>query len=158
MAFWLRLLGTWIGFVCLWVLFVYSVSTSEIIAAGIAAALTVFSGFVIFRIIPACFKPRLRWIAQMYRLPAMVAQDLWLLFKCLVREIVRQPLPSTFVTARLLTESERCRAAAQRVLAILFVSTTPNSIVLDIDVERNQLFYHLAEPARAPELIRRLEN
>ena len=40
---------------------------------------------------------------------------------------------------------------------ILLVSTTPNSIVLDIDTEENRLFFHQVEPAPVPRLVRRLE-
>lgn len=153
----LRLASAWIGFLGLWLLFVYQVTTSELIAGAIASGLTVFSGYVIFRIVPVCFEPRFRWILQIYRLPAMIAVDLWRLLQCLFREMARRPLRSSFVMARFATMPDGCRAAAQRALAILFVSTTPNSIVLDIDMEQNRLFYHQAEPAPVPELLRRLE-
>jgi multisubunit Na+/H+ antiporter MnhE subunit len=149
--------SAWIAFFALWLLFVYQVTTSELIAAAVAAAITAFSGYVILRIIPACFEPRLRWMAQIYHLPAMIAEDLWLLLKCLLREIFRQPLRSTFVMAHFRTPAGGCRGSAQRALAILFVSTTPNSIVLDIDSQANRLFYHQVEPAPVPQLVRRLE-
>jgi multisubunit Na+/H+ antiporter MnhE subunit len=150
--------SAWIVFFALWILFVYQVTTSELIAAAIAAAISVFSGFVILRIVPACFEPRPRWIAQIYRLPAMIAEDLWLLFKCLLRETFRQPSRSSFVMAKFSTPAKGCRGSTQRALATLFVSTTPNSIVLHIDPRKNRLFYHRAEPAPVPELLRRLET
>jgi multisubunit Na+/H+ antiporter MnhE subunit len=156
-SFYLRLGSAWIGFLALWLLFVYQVTPRELLAAAMAAALSVLSGLVVFRIIPACFAPRFRWMAQIYRLPAMIAGDLWLLFKCLIREMLRRPLPSTFVMAQFSTNLDTCRAAAQRALAILFVSTSPNSIVLEIDTEKSQLFYHQVEPARVPELVNRVE-
>jgi multisubunit Na+/H+ antiporter MnhE subunit len=154
----LRATCAWIGFFGLWLLFVYQATTSELLAAAIAAALSAFSGLVILRIIPACFQPRLQWLAQIYRLPPMIAEDLWVLFNCLVREILRRPSRATFVMADFSTLADDCRASAQRALAILFVSTTPNSIVLDIDTRRNRLFYHQVEPTPLPELVRRLET
>jgi multisubunit Na+/H+ antiporter MnhE subunit len=153
----LRLASAWTGFLGLWLLFVYQVTTSELVTAAVAAAISVFSGLVILRIIPACFTPRFRWVAQVYRLPPMIAEDLWFLFKCLIREMLRRPLRSSFVKAQFSSNDDTCRAAAQRALAILFVSTTPNSIVLDIDTQENQLLYHQAEPAPVPELLRQLE-
>jgi multisubunit Na+/H+ antiporter MnhE subunit len=131
---------------------------SELIAAAIAAAIGVISGLVILRIIPACFEPRLRELAHIYRLPVMIAQDSWLLLKCLLREMLRRPLRSSFAITQFGTRQDRCRAAAQRALAILFISTTPNSIVLDIDHEENRLFFHQAEPAAVPEIVRQLER
>jgi multisubunit Na+/H+ antiporter MnhE subunit len=88
----------------------------------------------------------------------MIAEDLWLLLKCLAREILRQPLRSNFAIVPFSTTSDGCRAAGQRALAVLYVSTTPNSIVLDIDAEQKQMFYHQLEPARIPELVRQLQD
>jgi multisubunit Na+/H+ antiporter MnhE subunit len=157
-SYWLRIGAAWLGFVALWLLFVYHVTTSELIAAAVAGSASVFSGVVIFRIVPVCFHARLQWLAQIYRLPGMIAEDLWILFKCLLREIFRMPSRSSFVVAQFSTASDHCEAAAQRALAILFVSTTPNSIVLDIDGESEQLFYHQVGPAPVPALVRRLEE
>jgi multisubunit Na+/H+ antiporter MnhE subunit len=154
----LRLAVAWVAFVALWLFFVYQPSVSELIAAAATAALTLLSGVVVFRILPVCFEPRLVWLAQVYRLPRMIAEDLWLLFKCLLREITKRPSRSTFALAEFHSKRDGCRAAAQRALALLFVSTTPNSIVLDIDVKRNRMFYHQVEPAPVPELLRRLEE
>lgn len=148
----------WLGFIALWVLFVYRTTASELIAAAVASAIAVFSACAIFRAIPICFEPRLGWLAQAHRLPAMIATDLWLLFRRLVRDIAKKPSRSSFFVTPFHVIPDGCAAAAQRALAILFVSTTPNSIVLDIDNDKGQLFYHQVEPAPVPKLVRKLEE
>jgi hypothetical protein len=152
-----RLCISWVGFVTIWLLFVYQVTAPELIAAGVAAALTVLAGSLVCRVMPLCFRPRMHWLAQVYRLPSMVAEDLGLLSKCLFNEILRRPSRSTFATTKFSTSPDDCRATAQRALVILFVSTTPNSIVLDVDPDENRIFYHQVGPAPVPELLHQLE-
>lgn len=154
----LRLAIAWIGSLLLWLLFVFQISTSELLVGAVTSLITVALGYVTLRIIPACFKPRLRWIAQAWRLPAMIATDLWLLLKHLVREIARKPSRSSFAVTRFQASGDDCRAAAQRALAILFVSTTPNSVVLEIDQEKKEMLFHQVEPAAVPELLRKVDQ
>lgn len=153
-----RLAIAWVGFLLLWLLFVFQVNASELAVGTIAAGLTVVSGYVTCKAVTMCFEPRLRWIAQAWGLPRMVVTDLWLLLKHLIREIARKPSRSSFRTTEFRAIGEDCQAAAQRALATLFVSTTPNSIILDIDREKGEMFFHQIEPAPVPELLRKLEE
>lgn len=154
----LRLAIAWIGFLLLWLIFVFQATFSELIAGAVASAMAVASGYVAFRAVPACFEPRFRWIAEARRLPAMIAADLWLLLKHLLREIARKPSRSSFEVTNFRATDDNCYAAAQRALAILFVSTAPNSVVLDIDRQKREMLFHQLEPAAAPELLRKLDN
>jgi len=47
---------------------------------------------------------------------------------------------------------------AQRALAVLFLSTAPNSIVIDVDVTDSRLLFHQLTGTPLPILIRKLEE
>lgn len=158
MNLFIRLILAWAGFLLLWLVFVFQVTTSELIVGAFASGFTVGLGYVTFRIVPACFDPQLHWMAQAWRLPVLVATDLWLLLKHLGRQMTRQHSRSSFEVTRFEASGDDCHAAAQRALAILFVSTTPNSVVLDIDRDKGELLFHQLEPAPVPELLRNLED
>lgn len=154
----LRLSLASVSFLAIWVLFVYQITAPELVAGAVASIITAVSGCIVFRIVPVCFKPRLRWLMQIYRLPAMTATDLWLLLKHLVREILKKPSRSLFGWMPFVTSPDGCQEAGQRALAVLFVSTTPNSVVLDVDMPNKRLFCHHLEPAPVPKLLRKLEE
>ena len=154
----LRLAAAWIGFLLLWLVFVFQVTPSELAVGAAASGMTVGLAYVAFRVVPACFQPRLRWVVQLWRLPAMVAPDLWLLLKHLLREMAGKPSRSSFKLTSFTATGDGCDAAAQRALAILFVSTSPNSVVLDIDRKKGEMLFHELEPAAVPKLLRKLEH
>ncbi len=154
----LRLAIAWIAFLSLWLLFVFQVSTPELIVGAVASALTVLGGYVTFRVAPACFKPRLRWLAQAWQLPAMVVKDLWPLARHLGREITHQPSRSAFQKVAFQAVGDDCCATAQRALAVLYVSTTPNTVVLDIDRQKAEMLFHVMEPEPLPGLVRTLQE
>ncbi len=154
----LRLAALWIGFLLVWLVFVFQVTASELVVGALASAITVVLTYVTFRVVPGCFQPRLRWVVQAWRLPAMIAADLWLLLKHLAREIGHRPSQSSFEVTRFRATGEDCQAAAQRALAVLFVSTSPNSVVVDVDRQKGEMFFHQLEPAPVPELLRKLEE
>ncbi len=154
----LRLATAWVGFLLLWLLFVFQMTPSELAVGSVASGLTVGLAYVTFRAVPACFKPRLHWLAQVWRLPAMIMADLGLLLRHLMREIARKPSRSSFELTSFPAPGEYQQAAAQRALVVLFVSTTPNSIVLDIDQQKQEMLFHQMEPAAVPELLRKLES
>ncbi|MGC2657400.1 MAG: Na+/H+ antiporter subunit E [Bryobacteraceae bacterium] len=158
MTLMLRLAIAWIAFLGLWLVFAFQVTLSELIVGGVASAMAVAFGWITFRVAPPCFEPRLRWLVQIWRLVPMIPIDLWLLLKHLIRQIAGKSSRSSFEVTSFQAVGGDCHAAAQRALAILFVSTTPNSVVLDIDCQGKVLFFHQMEPAAVPELLRRLEN
>ena len=154
----LRLAIAWLGFLLLWFLFVFQLTWAELIVGAFSSAATVAAAYVAFRAVPACFEPRLHWIAQVWRLPVLTVTDLWLLLKHLGREMIRKPSLSSFKMTTFRSTSEECQAAAQRALAILFVSTAPNSVVLDIDCEKGQMLFHELQPAPVGRIVRELQN
>ena len=147
----------WIACMALWLLFVFQFSPRELLAGAAAAAFCVAALQAAFRAVPLCFQPDLRWLVQGFRLPEMIAGDLPIMFRALIirltckrfRGVWRQ---STFQTV------DDCQGAAQRALTIFFLTTTPNSIVIDIDSMNSRLLLHELAPSPLPVLVKRLQE
>lgn len=151
-------LAQWAGFTALWFLFVFQVSTSELLVGAAAAALTVLALQAAFRSQPLCFAPRFRWLLQVFRLPGLIAKDLWVLLKAMARHITRKPSLAAFQLTPFRASGDDPQASAQRTLALLFFSIPPNSIVLDVNGDRHDLLFHVMQPAPVPKLARELER
>jgi len=148
----------WTVLVLLWFLFVFQFSMSELLVGAGAAALAVLALQVTLRAVPLCFEPKLRWVAQASRLPGMIAEDLWILLKEMGRRILHRRSRSTLAILPFAGSAGNCRGAAQRALALLFISTSPNSVVLDIDCATGDMLIHRLQPQPFPALLSRLEQ
>jgi multisubunit Na+/H+ antiporter MnhE subunit len=148
----------WTALVLLWFLFVFQFSVSELLVGAAASALAVLAVQVTLRAVPLCFEPKLRWVAQALRLPGMIAEDLWILLKEMVRRILHRRSRSMLAVLPFAGSADNCRGSAQRVLALVFVSTSPNSVVLDIDSTTGDMLIHRLQPQTFPALLSRLEK
>ena len=97
-------------------------------------------------------------MALILSLPGMIVADLWIVLRALTRLLLRLPSQGAFQLGRFHAASEDCRASAQRVLTILYISASPNSIVVDIDREKATMLIHVLEPAAIPKLAHKLEE
>jgi multisubunit Na+/H+ antiporter MnhE subunit len=148
----------WVGFALLWLLFVFQISTSELVVGASASALTVLALQTAFRSEDLCFQPRFRWLVQVWRLPALIVEDLLILLKAITRHLARKPSRATFQLSRFNSSGDDCRASARRTLAVLFLSIPPNSVILDLDPDRANMLLHVLEPAPVPKLADKLEK
>jgi multisubunit Na+/H+ antiporter MnhE subunit len=148
----------WVGFALLWLFFVFQISTSELVVGASASALTVLALQTAFRSEHLCFQPRFRWLVQIWRLPALIVEDLWVLLKAIARHLARKPSRAAFQFGRFNSSGDDCRASAQRALAVLFLSIPPNSVILDINPDRADMLLHVLEPALVPKLADELEK
>ena len=158
MRLFLNLFVQWVGFTLLWLVFVFQLTAIEVLAGAAASALTVFALQTALRSEPLCFRPRLRWLAQGWRLPGMIVADLWIVLRVLARLLLQAPSKGAFQLGRFHANAEDCRASAQRALTILYISASPNSIVVDIDREKATMLIHVLEPAAIPKLAHKLEE
>lgn len=153
----LRCFLQWVGFTLLWLLFVFQLNVSELVVGASASALTVLAIQTAFRSEPLCFQPRLRWLAQVWRLPVLIVKDSWVLLKALARHLGRKSSRAGFQLGKFDAPGDDCRASAQRALAVLFLTIPPNSVVLDIDRNRAEMLFHVLETTPVPKLARELE-
>jgi hypothetical protein len=130
---------------------------SELLVGAAASALTVLALQVTLRAVPLCFQPKLGWLVQAWRLPGMIAEDFWILLRELARRLSRERSRSLLEIVNLGVNGKNCRASAQRALAVLFVSTSPNSVVLHVD-ESGDMLIHQLEPQPVPPLVSKLRK
>lgn len=153
-----ELLLEWAALLLLWFLFVYQFSMSELLVGAVASALGVLALQVTLRAVPFCFQPKFRWLLQAWRLPAMIAEDLWILLNEFARRLLGRRSRSLLELVKFGVNGDNCRASAQRALAVLFVSTSPNSIVLHIDRETGDMLVHTLKPQSVPPLVSKLQR
>lgn len=151
-------LAKWIGFGLLWLFFVYQITLPEVLAGAVAAALTVFGLEKSLKAEPIHFKPKFRWYAYLWQLPGTIAKDLWVLLQTLARHMQRKPSEALFQVSPFRTAGEESRQGAERCLATVFMSVSPNSVVVDIDAKQNLMMFHQVKKAPVPAGIRKLEE
>jgi multisubunit Na+/H+ antiporter MnhE subunit len=74
------------------------------------------------------------------------------------RRLLGKRKRSGFELVRFAVSGEGPRACTQRALATLYVTMSPNSVVLDIDRERGDIFLHYLSSKTAPTIVRKLEK
>jgi multisubunit Na+/H+ antiporter MnhE subunit len=148
----------WLAFIILWLIFVYQISLPELFAGAAAAGLTVFALEKTLKAEPFRFSPELRWWAQIWRLPGIILEDFAALLQTLGRHAVGKRSLALFQLTPFHTSGDPARQAAQRCLATTFMSLSPNSVVVDIDTERDVMMFHQVKQAPVPLVIRKLEE
>ena len=148
----------WIGFVLLWLLFVYQISRAELLTGAGAAAVAVFALEISLRAEPLMFRPQFRWFGQLWRMPATILADLWRLLTRIVAHLQRKPSPALFQKAAFHTTGKPSQQAAQRCLAVTFMSLPPNSVMVEIDTNERRMTFHQIYRAPVPTMIRKLEE
>ncbi len=141
----------------LWLISVFQFSVNELLVGATASALAAFALHAALKAVPLCFEPRLRWLLEVRHLPRLIAQDLWTVFLDLGRRLGRNTSQGVWRQSHF-EAAHDCRGDAQRALATLFISLTPNSVVLDMDRSNSILFFHELVAAPLPRYLRNLQD
>jgi hypothetical protein len=143
-------------FVFLWLFFSAQLSGVEIVAALIASGVTLVGLQAALRALPLCFQPELRWFAGIWRLPGLIANDLFILVRFLTRRIRGQAVSPSMEQEPFNAPGEDCHASAQRALGVLFMSIAPNAIAIHIERVHCVMLFHQLQRARTPLIVKRL--
>ena len=141
----------------LWLLFVFQFNAKELLAGAVAATLSVVALQIASGAVPPCFQLEPRWLVQGFRLPGMIAGDLLIMFKAFIERIRRKQVRGVWRQSNFQTNDD-CHGAARRALTILFLTATPNSIVIDIDRPNSRLLLHELVSAPIPKLVQKLQE
>jgi multisubunit Na+/H+ antiporter MnhE subunit len=153
----LHLTLQWILFLLLWLVFAFQLSLPEVIAGAAASAMAVFALHRSLRAVPPCFEPRLRWFGSARHLPLLVVKDLWLMLERMVQLLAHPRMRGVWRHAHFRTAKD-CGGSAQRALATLFLTSTPNSIVVHIDTATSRILLHELVAAPLPGLLNELQE
>jgi len=143
----------------IWFILVGSISWAELalglVAAPIAATVTEIMRSTGF----ARFYPRLRWLAQIWRVPGEILRDCGFLCSLLARRILgKRQKRSNFKVIPFDSGGTGARAAARRALTITIGSLSPNTCVLDIEPYENFALLHQIRRRRTGRFIRDVSN
>lgn len=134
-----------------WLLFTANLDWEELVI-GIPAAAIGATAFEATREQPvAQFWPKATWLLEGWRLPWYVLTGTFEIFKVLAQDVLgSKPAESLMRAAKFDAGGDDPRSAARRALAIAYTTMPPNSIVVSIDLEANELVFHqiIPEPPR----------
>jgi len=144
-------------FMVVWLLFVCSLATAEIIVGAGASLVAVIALESLKRAEPLCFRPPVRALVDSWRVIGAILEGNWVLFTVLARRIAGKRGQSGFelITFRAITSDDV--AAAKRALVILYLTLPPNFLVIGIDRKTRKMLFHQVKMASPPEIIQRLE-
>lgn len=140
-------------FVGLWLLFVFQITPSELIAGAASAIIAFIAALAATRAVPLPFRPSASWFKNSWRIPGMVLQDTLILVKHLWT-----PPHSSFENVQLRPPRDQDEGHAQRTIALIEVSMCPNTVVVHIDEEQQIMSIHNLQPQPTPEFIRDLQQ
>lgn len=146
------------AFYGLWLFFTGTFAVHEL-EIGIIAALLASSGMVV---VAHCyslpFSPTLKDLLALWRLPWYVVSDMWITLVVTAEDIAgKHRAESIFRVVPFRTgRMDDPTATARRVLAVLYSTIAPNSIVLGINVNNEQMLFHQIERGPVPKMTRQL--
>ena len=139
-----------------WVACVSTLRWHELLLGLGAVVLSVTSCLFVVGTLPLQFKPKLREIAQIWRLPAYVVIDLAHIIRVLILDFAGRRAPSLFRSALWGPVENNGRDTAKRALAVAYTTISPNCIVVGIDCGRKQILFHQLKKSPVSTMTRNL--
>ena len=141
-------IGAWL----LWLLLVSTSKRAELVTGAIAAVITALAVDAVRSRERFVFRPRLRWLRRALLIPVRVVTESWLITVALVRHATgRRQVRGALVAIPFdHGPDDDPEASARRALLVLGLSATPNTVVVGVDAERNEVLTHqlVPDPAR----------
>ncbi|HEV2576019.1 MAG TPA: hypothetical protein VGU25_02300 [Acidobacteriaceae bacterium] len=132
-----------------WVLLVAGFKRDEMIVGTLAVAL---AAIFLWRTLQVASEPlefRIRDILTLWRLPGMMLSDAWTVTIVLLRDLAGiEPAGSFYRVSGFRTAQHDPLLVARRVLATVYTTSTPNSIVIGTDPATSRMLIH--QLRRAP--------
>ena len=131
----------------LWLWLVGMVEASELGAGAAGAAVSATLVTVVRSQRQAPFRPGLRWVLGMWRLPLRAVLDTGILVAALWRKLVlRRPVEGAFRAVSFRATGEDPESIAARAVTTGAASFGPNTYVLDVNRERGLILVHQLSP------------
>jgi multisubunit Na+/H+ antiporter MnhE subunit len=147
----------WLVFYGVWLLFVSKLEAGELLVGVPVAALAATASQLVWESRLARFIPRLRWIAQGWRLPLYMFTGTWEILLVLARHLfTRKKAESLLFAVPYESPGDEEHATLIQALAIGYTTMTPNFVVVDIDPERKLLLYHQIKKTDVLEMTKKL--
>lgn len=150
-----RVVGSWFfwwaALFGLYLLFVAKLTAAEALVGSVAAALAATGTMATARAADLHFRPRIRWLRLLLRLPWRVLADCGIVGMALWRQIVqRQNVDGAFRIVPFDSGGDDAVSTARRALVTAGVSLAPNTYVVAVDRQRGVLLVHQLVPSSEP--------
>ncbi len=146
----------WVALMLFWIACVATRAAHEMLLGTASALLATWFSFYAIRKVPIRFRPSVRNVLEVWRLPGYVAKDLVVVLWVLARDFAGWRAPSLFRSAPWRANSQSPRDVARRTLAVAYATVSPNCVVVGIDREQGQMLFHQLEAAPVSEMTQRL--
>lgn len=151
MGFIRRALGWWTALLVFYLLLAAKWSWQEASAGAVAAGIATTAAVATYRAGGLAFRPRLRWLRLLARIPWSIFVDCGVVAAALWRRLVHgEMVTGSFRTVPFDPGGEGSVSAARRALVTAGVSLAPNTYVVAIDRDRGLLFVHQLVPSPQP--------
>jgi multisubunit Na+/H+ antiporter MnhE subunit len=139
---------SWAALLGLWLLFVDSSATPEIVAGLGASVVGAVAADVVRSQRAVHFRPRLRWIVYTWRLPWRIMVDSALVMAALWRRLaMREQVRGALRAVPFPAGGDDPEAAAWRAFAVIATSVAPNTYVIGFDRDRGVALVHQLVPS-----------
>jgi multisubunit Na+/H+ antiporter MnhE subunit len=146
----------WAALAVVWLLLVDTFQADELVVGAVAAAIAATVGTVVQRRGYIRFWPRAAWVLETPYLIGGIVVDCGLLARALWRRLVlRRPVHGETIRVPFHHGGDTGRDGARRALVNFAVSITPNSYVVDMDPEGDNLLVHRLVPVPLDRVLRR---
>lgn len=147
-SYWLSLFVTWVILVGVYLLFTSNLEKAEVYTALGAAAVAAAASAIFDSLGVVAFRPRLRDLAQAWRIPWYMVEGTWELGRAMGRQLFTRDGASSIVYAVPfeMGSPDNPADAARRALAIFYTTITPNFVVLGFVSEQRIMLYHQVLP------------
>jgi multisubunit Na+/H+ antiporter MnhE subunit len=132
----------WAAAVAIWALTLSSVPPQELIAAAICGLPCAIAARAGRKAVSGHWWPRLGWAAWLLPFLAAVPADAGRLLMVTIRRLVTREQPGDMREYPMPAAEPRDVAAARHALAVLTVSATPGTFVVDSDPEEDKIVVH----------------
>jgi multisubunit Na+/H+ antiporter MnhE subunit len=140
-----------------WVLLVAGFKRDEMIVGTLAVILAAVFLFRTLQVASERLDFRIRDILTLWRLPGMMISDAWTVTIVLLRDLAGiEPAGSFYRVSGFRTAIHDPLLVARRVLATVYTTSTPNSIVIGTDPATSRMLIHQLRRAPTSQLQRDL--
>jgi uncharacterized membrane protein YkvI len=140
-----------------WILLVAGTRLHELVVGAASVLVSALFLGVVIRMSTLSLEFRASDVATGWRIPWYVLSDCYTITRVLVRELFTgRPADSLYRVSGFTTSKSDPRLVARRVLATLYTTASPNSIVIGIDFHHGRMLFHQIERASVSRMTRSL--
>jgi multisubunit Na+/H+ antiporter MnhE subunit len=136
-------LAWWGGSMVIWLLLTTTWAGAEAVAGVVASVVAATAATIVHLREPARFRPRFRWLRHAWPIALRIASESWRAFGVLLGHVSgRRRVRGRLLAVPFRHGGESARDHARRALATAGLTMTPNSVVIGIDEENDEILVH----------------